>query len=84
MGLLCCNDTVEGVNCQIPHCLIKTNKPHCYKAIPINCFVSHRPTDPLLFKVPFKENITDPYFGNFSENKKVFNLKELHYFEIIF
>ena len=31
-----------------------------YKAIPINCFVSHRPTDPLFFKVPFKENVTDP------------------------
>ena len=35
------------------------------KAIPINCFVSHRPTDPLFFKVPFKENITDPYFWKF-------------------
>ena len=23
-------------------------------------------------------------FGNFNENKKVFNLKELYYFEIIF
>ena len=52
--------------------------------IPIIFLVSHRPTDPLFLKVPFKENITDPYFGNFSENKKVFNLKELYYFEVIF
>ena len=36
-----------------------------YKAIPINCFVSHCLTDPLFFKVPFKENITDPYFWKF-------------------
>ena len=35
------------------------------KAIPINCFISHRPTDLLFFKVPFKENITDPYFWKF-------------------
>ena len=34
-------------------------------AIPINSFVSHRPTDPPFFKVPFKENITDPYFWKF-------------------
>ena len=54
------------------------------KAIPINCLVSHRPTDPLFFKVPFKENITDPYFWKFQWKKKVFNLKELYYFEIIF
>ena len=54
------------------------------ETIPINCFVSHRPTDPLCFKVPFKENITDPYFWKFQWNKKVFNLKELYYFEIIF
>ena len=36
-----------------------------FKAIPINCFVSHRPTDQLFFKLPLKENITDPYFWKF-------------------
>ena len=35
------------------------------KAIPVNCFISHRPIDPLFFKVLFKENITDPYFWKF-------------------
>ena len=52
-------------------------------AISINCFVSHHPTDPLFFKVPFKENKTDPNFFKF-QLKKVFNLKELYYFKIIF
>ena len=39
-------------------------------AIPINCFVSHRPTDPLFFLSV--------------QIKKFSILKELYYFEIIF
>ena len=41
------------------------------------------PDRPTFFKIPFKDNKTDPYFLKFSE-KKDFNLKELYYFEIIF
>ena len=52
------------------------------KAIPINCFVSHHPTNPLFFKVPFKEK--NNIFFEISVKKKVFNLKELYYFEILF
>ena len=51
---------------------------------PNNFFSFPSPDRPTFLKVPSKENITDPYFGNFSENKKVFNLKELYYFEVIF
>ena len=53
-------------------------------AIPISCFVSHRSTDPLSFKIPFKENQTEPYFFEITVKKKAFDLKELYYFEIIF
>ena len=46
----------------------------CLSGHPINCFFSHRPTDPLFFKIPFKENKTDPYVFEISV-KKGFQLK---------